>query len=418
MDGQPAGRFGDLQGPALRVVFGAMAAQMTVGATYALSPLTPAMIEELGWARGDMMLALSPGMWMTALASPVAGYLTARFGARPVVLFGTVWVSAVMLGMSNVQTLWQMFALSIGMGILVASVGDVAVGTVVSRWVARGRGLGLGIVYSGSNFGGFLFSTAAGFLLVTVGWRASFMWIGFACTALLFPVVYASVREPPDGYTPPSELGGATGGTLSTQVGMSLRDAARTREFWLLGVALFLFYTYFMGVNSHLTLYLTDLGLSRMDVALNYGVMVGIGVFAKLAIGLVADRFDAKVSLLVCFGFVIAAAALLIRLASAPEFALLFVAIHGLATMAQNVVYPTIIAWCFGTKHMAEIYGVMMLALLPGGILGPVALGYIHDALGSYDVAFRVLLGLTFVCLALLAAVRPFRVLDGPDAPY
>ena len=116
-------------------------------------------------------------------------------------------------------------------------------------------------------------------------------------------------------------------------------------------------------------------------------------------------------------GAIVVAIVLLIGLASAPELALVFVAVHGLATMAQNVVYPTVIAWCFGTKHMAEIYGVMMLALLPGGIVGPVALGYIHDALGSYEVAFRVLLGLTIVSLAMLAAVRPLRVRNGADAP-
>ncbi len=80
--------------------------------------------------------------------------------------------------------------------------------------------------------------------------------------------------------------------------------------------------------------------------------------------------------------------------------------------MAQNVVYPTIVAWCFGTKHMAEIYGVTMLALLPGGVIGPVALGYMHDALGSYDLAFQMLLGLTLVSFAMLAMVRPLTLTD------
>lgn len=412
MEGRPADRFGDLRGPAARVVFGAMAAQMTMGAIYARGPLTPSMVEELGWARGDLMLAASPQTWMTALASPVAGYLTARYGARPVVLFGTLWVTVVFFGLSHVQTLWQMFAVSIGVGILVASVGDVAVGTVVSRWVAKGRGLALGIVYSGSNSGGFIGSTAAGVLLVALGWREACLWIGLATTVLLFPLVYLTVREPPRGYTLPSSRDEADSGTPSTEVGIPLRSALRTREFWLLWIALFLFYVYFIGVNAHLTLYLTDLGMSRVDVALNYGLMVGIGVFAKIAIGLLSDRFDAKISLLVCFVFVITAAGLLLGLAGAPQLAVVFVSVHGLATMAQNVVYPTIIAWCFGTKHMAEIYGVTMLALLPGGVIGPVALGYMHDALGSYDLAFQILLASTLVSFAMLTMLRPLRMAD------
>jgi len=405
-------RFQDLRGPGLRVVLGAMAAQMAMGTVYARGPLTPAIVEEFGWARGDLMLASSPQTWMTALASPVAGYLTGRFGARPVVLFGVIWVAFVFVGFSQMQTLWQMFALSIGIGILVASVGDVAVGSVVSRWVDSGRGLALGIVYSGSNLAGFVASSLAGLLLVSVGWRGAFVWLGLGATTLLLPIVYAMVREPPSGFRPPSAgapdaFGGEQSSASAGVGGLALREALRTREFWLLWIALFLFYLYFIGVNSHLTLYLTDLGMSRVDVALNYAVMVGIGVLAKLGIGLIADSFHAKISLLVCFAFVVLASAMLLGISATPSLALAFVVIHGLATMAQNVVYPFVIAWCFGTKHMAEIYGVMMLALLPGGVIGPIALGYMHDALGSYDLGFQILLGFTVTSFTLLALVRP-----------
>ena len=411
-----ASRFGDLRGPAARVVFGAMAAQMTMGAIYARGPLTPAMVEELGWARGDLMLASSPQTWMTALASPVVGYLTARYGARPVVLFGTLWVSVVFLALSRVETIWQMFAVSVGIGVLVASVGDVAVGTIVARWVERGRGLALGIVYSGSNFGGFIGAAVAGALLVSVGWREAYVWIGLATTLLLMPIVALTVREPEGDPAPAGGASEEEAGAHGDAEGIPLRAALRTREFWLLWVALFLFYTYFIGANAHLTLYLTDLGLSAVDVALNYGLMVGIGVFAKIAIGLLADRFDAKVSLLVCFAFLIVAAGLLLGLEVAPRLAVVFVSVHGLATMAQNVVYPTIVAWCFGTRHMAEIYGVTMLALLPGGVIGPVALGYMHDALGNYQLAFQLLFGATVLSFALLVLLRPLasRALAAP----
>jgi len=401
-------RFGDLRGPQTRVVLGAMAAQMAMGAVYARGVLTPAIIEEFGWSRGDLMLASSPQTWMTALASPVAGWLTQRYGARPVVIFGVCWLSVLFFGFSRMQTLWQMFALSIGVGIMVASLGDVAVGTVVSRWVQARRGLALGIVYSGSNLGGFIASTAAGLLLLSGDWRMAYVAVGCGATALVLPVVLASVREPPVGYAPPSaSVPASVVDEAEAGSHLRLREAVRTRSFWLLWIPLFLFYFYFMGVNAHLTLYLTDLGLSRMDVALDYALMIGIGVVAKLGIGLVADRWHARVSLLVCFAGVVLAACLLLAVSATPSFALVFVAVHGIATMAQNVVYPYAIGWCFGTRYMAEIYGVMMLALLPGGILGPIVLGYAHDELGSYDMAFRLLLAATVLSFGLLTLVRP-----------
>ncbi len=399
--------FRDLRGPQLRVVLGAMAAQMGMGMVYARAPLTPAMVEELGFARGDLMLASSPATWVTALASPLAGFLTQRYGSRPVVIFGLCWLALLFTGFSHVQNLWQLFALSVGLGVLVGSLGDVSVGTVVSRWVQSGRGFALGIVYSGSNLGGFIAASVAGVLLVEVGWRTAYLVVGLGAAALLLPWVAFAIREPPPGYVPPSRSEEGEG--ASGENDLTLKESLRTREFWLLSVALLLFYTYFMGVNAHLTLYLTDLGMSPLDVSLNFALMVGVGVLAKIGVGLVADRWRARMSMLLCFVVVLAASLLLLVVGVAPQLAVTFVVIHGLATMAQNVVYPAVVAWCFGTRYMAEIYGVMMLALFPAGIGAPIALGYLHDILGSYDLGFRVLLVANLLALLLVWRVTTPR---------
>ncbi len=392
------------------VVFGAMSAQLVMGAVYARGPLAPAIIEDLGWGRGDMMLAGAPAVVMTALASPVAGIMTQRYGARPVVAFGAVLVSLLFWGFSQMQTLWHLFACSMGIGILVASVGDVAVGSVVARWISRGRGLALGIVYTGSNLGGFIAAIAAGFLLEAVGWRQAYLWIGMGFTIVILPTVLLTVREPPAGYVPPSQRFGADGEEIEPvdELGIDLRTALRTPAFWMLFAALFLFYLYFIAVNAHLTLYLTDIGLSPRAVAMGFAMTIGVGVLAKLGIGLVADRWPAKTALLICLTFVSSASVMLLLMRDRPILVPTFLVVHGIAVMAQNVVYPLAVAWCFGTRHMASIYGVMMLALLSGQV-GAISAGYMHDALGSYDLAFRLLSGGTFAALLLAALVRPAR---------
>ena len=398
----------DLRGPAARVTFACMAAQMAMGAVYLRGPLAPDMLAEFGWSRGDFMFAATPQTAVTALCSPVAGFLTQRYGARPVVTFGVLWLALLFWGFSEMRTLWHFFGLSIGVGVLVASVGDVAVGAVVSKWVARGRGIALGIVYSGSNLGGFLAATfGAGVLAERLGWRHAYLFYGLGLAAVLLPVVSTSVREPPAGYRPPSfSREGSTQAEDSPDFGIPLREALRTRSFWLLWFALFLFYVYFISVTAHLPLYLTDLGLSRPAVASHYGLMVGVGVAAKLGFGLVADRFPPKAAALGCFAVVAAAGFTLPALGAAPGLVLPFVLGHGIATMAQNVVYPLIVAHCFGTRYMAEIYGVIMLALFPGGVAGPVFAGYVHDWTDSYQEVFWLYALGTLAALGLLAAVR------------
>ena len=398
---------------AITVVFGAMAAQMTMGLTYAGAPLVRPLIDELGWSRGALMAASSPSTWMTALASPVAGYLTQRYGARPVVAVGTILAAIIGWGNSQMSQLWHVFALSILTGCMIASVGDVAVGAVVAKWVNAGRGVALGFVYAGSNFGGSLASAAATLLVVPLGWRHAYLVVGIAFTALLLPTVLATVREPPRGFTPASLASESAAASDGASDGIPLRAALRTPSFWLLGFSLFLFYVYFIGVNRHLPLYLTDLGYSTTEAGWVATALTATGIIAKLGIGLVADSWPARTALLANFAIVIGASLLLIGIRDDASLLTPFVLAHGIATMAQNVVYPVIVAWCFGTRYLAAIYGVLMLALLPG-TLGPAALGFMYDWLGNYDLAFRILAGLNLVTFAMLAALRPLSSLTRP----
>ena len=86
----------------------------------------------------------------------------------------------------------------------------------------------------------------------------------------------------------------------------------------------------------------------------------------------------------------------------------LFVVSYGFATAARDVVYPLIINRCFGERYMAEIYGVLMLAL-PAGSLGAIFAAQVFDRLGSYDVAFTTFATLNVAVVGLLFFVRDER---------
>ena len=60
----------------------------------------------------------------------------------------------------------------------------------------------------------------------------------------------------------------------------------------------------------------------------------------------------------------------------------------GVATASRDVLFPLLLAEVFGTRYFAQIYGFFMLAYFPGGGLGPIALGHLHDVTGSYAIGF------------------------------
>jgi MFS family permease len=152
-----------------------------------------------------------------------------------------------------------------------------------------------------------------------------------------------------------------------------------------------------------------DAGLSREDAAAHLANAVGLGIVSKLGFGWIADHMSAKGSMLLDYGLLTASALLLLLL---PDAYLVwaFVAAFGFSTAARDVVTPLILTHCFGVRHLAEIYGVLMLTLLPGGTLGPIFAGAVHDATGSYVGAFLGFAALNALAWLALTRLRDERV--------
>ena len=126
-----------------------------------LGVVLPHMIGEFGWTRAEFSGARLPQLMATSITSPLIGWLVFRFGARGVLSGAAVILGLAFSGLSRIQTLPQYYLLIVLLGLAVTGLGDITVGTAVSQWVKRGRGLALGLVYTGSNWGGWLLTRTA-----------------------------------------------------------------------------------------------------------------------------------------------------------------------------------------------------------------------------------------------------------------
>ncbi len=373
---------------------------MGLGTSYVFSTFLKPVVAEFGWDRTLFAAFGGPMLLSMALASPLVGSLTDRFGPRRVLSVSTLLLAAALASFGAMQSLWQFYATSLLLGVALTGLGDIPVGAVASRWFSGGRGLALGVIYTGSNLGGSIVPIAAAAVTTAHGWRAALFLLAPAALAVILPFASCVVRYPraAERVLPDAEPGGDA-------QGLDLRAALATRSFWILGFALFVFYFYYLGVLHHLFAYLSDRGLSDLDAAKLFAVAVAMGIPGKLVMGLVADRLPKRAALLVNFGLVALASLLLLR-ADLPLLLHAFLLIHGFAVAAENVMLPLIVADCFGVRHLAQIYGALMFALLPGGALGPIFAGAVFDRLGSYALAFAGFAVLNVVSLLALAFVR------------
>jgi nitrate/nitrite transporter NarK len=190
---------------------------------------------------------------------------------------------------------------------------------------------------------------------------------------------------------------------------LDVRGALRTRSFWIVAAGLLGFWLYLYAMLQHFPLALVDAGVPREVAAARWSNTVLMGMFSKIAFGWIADRVPGKAPLLLDYALLAVSALLLLGVSGAGAPAIWgFVLVFGFSYAARDVVTPLIIAHCFGSKNLAEIYGVLMLTILVGPLGGTFA-GWVHDETGSYQLAFQAFAVLNFATFALLFAVRDER---------
>ncbi len=385
------------------ILIGCVACQMGLGFSYVFSTFLKDIVDDFGWSRTAFSLGASPMVLAFALASPVIGALTDRYGARVVLTGATTLLGASLVSFGAMQTHGHYALTTFMFGFALTGLGDIPVGAVAARWFDRGRGLALGVIYTGSNIGGAIVPIVATAIAAQSSWRTALFVLALGGVLFLLPFSLFLVRNPRENEEIAAFDDEST--AAPAEQSLPLRAALRTRSFWILAFALFVFYFYYVGVIQHLIAFLRDRGSSDMAAAALFSFMVGMGIAGKLVMGALADRIPKKTALLVTFGLVTLASLMLLKL-DWPGLLIAFLVVHGFAVAAENVVLPLSVVESFGVAHMASIYGAMMVALLPGGALGPVFAAWIHDTLGSYDLAFGVFAALNVVGLAALTLVR------------
>ena len=117
-----------------------------------------------------------------------------------------------------------------------------------------------------------------------------------------------------------------------------------------------------------------------------------------------------------CAGFAVCYLALLLMAhAPTPTLLYLMIASQGVLGYSLTSVIGAIPAEIFEGRHYGTIFGTLMLAAITGGAAGPWVTGLLHDATGSYTLAFWIAIG----CCALsamaiwLAAPRAVRAVAG-----
>jgi len=366
------------------------------GARFAIGLTLRPMVEEFAWDRSQVGMAVAVFQAISATILYVAGTLADRMSLR-LLLGGGLVLSGVAIGlMSLVSAPWHavvLYGVFFAIGNGVASVSPV--GVMVTRAFPGRTGLANAAAFSGMTVGQLVMIAVLAAVLVTIGWRSVFVWLGVAYL-LLVPFVLAAI---------PGGTDAKFRAAMPAPSGMSVAMAARTRQFWLLLLVLAVcgFGDFF--VTTHVVAFAQDRGISAL-LAGNLLALMGLtGLLGVILAGYWSDRTGPLWPTALCFA-TRAGAFALVMFDQSPLSVAIFALVFGTTFLITAPLTVIFVRDSFGTRNLGALTGLITMVHHACGGIGAYIGASIFDATGGYQIAFVIMLATSAIALVLTLLLR------------
>lgn len=265
-----------------------------------------------------------------------------------------------------------------------------------------------GVVLTGIGIGTLVAAPVVSRLISAYDWRMSYIMVGGVVLGVVVLAAQLLRRDPArtrrrafDGGEQERQESVAETGSLS------LRQAGRTRQFWLTSGMFFCFGFCVYTVLTHIVLHATGLGISSTSAANILAAAGGLSIAGRIVLGSAADRFGNRRVFII--GFILMAATLFWLVPARELWALyLFAVVFGFAFGGCATSESPLVAGLFGLRSHGLILGVINLfGFTLGAAVGPLIGGYIFDSTSSYQLAFIVCGALSVAGLILTVLLSP-----------
>ena len=383
------------------VAAGALMTCVAFGAVFALAVFLQPMSDATGWSRAG----ISGAMTLVFLAMGVGGFvwgtLSDRFGARPVVLTASVLL---VLGLALASRAQSLLQFQLAHGLLVGFAGGgffppfIA---VVSNWFDRHRALAVSLTTAGVGVAPMTMSPFAGWLLTSQDWRAAQMTIAILAALVLVPASLL-VRQPPTagaGAASPAAGAGGAGG-------LSLGEALRSVPFVVLALTFFACCAMHSGPIFHTISYAVFCGVPALAAVSIYSLEGLAGLFGRVLLGALGDRYGAKRVLVAGLLLQALAAGAFVFARRLEDFYVVSF-FFGLAYGGVMPLYAVLARGYFGPAIMGGVIGAASLISSLGMAMGPLAGGWSFDVFGTYTWLYAGSFAMGLLAVAIALAFPP-----------
>jgi MFS family permease len=401
-----------------------LTALITAGTVGAPGVFIVPLQHEFGWTTAEISSALSIRFILFGLMAPFAAALMNRYGLRNVTLSALLTVASALVISLAMTKVWQLMLLwGVVIGIGTGMTALVLGATVAARWFAARRGLVVGILTASVATGQLVFLPLLARITERMGWRVALSLMCVMLGVAAFAVLMIMRDRPGDiGLRPFGDRGTeplaapppSHAPIMAAALG-ALRDAAKTRVFWILFATFFICGASTNGlVQVHLIPMCLDFGIPQVEAASLLAAMGIFGIFdffGTIVSGWLSDRYDNRYLLFWYYGLR-GLSLLFLPFTNFSFYGLsLFAMFYGLDWIATVPPTVRLTAQRFGPERANLVFGWIFAGHQLGAATAAFGAGLSRTMLASYLPAFFAAGALCIVAsLITLAISRPVKV--------
>ena len=329
-----------------------------------------------------------------ALAVPVGRRLD-HHGSRGLMTTGSMAGAGLLVALSQVRTVPQLYLVWAGIGAVGAMVFyEAAFATVIAWTPPPHRAGALLVVTVVAGFASSIFLPLTGHLVATWGWRSAALALAAILGAVTVPLHALVLRRAPqlEPAFSHGDAASAPGRGAAEQRRATVEAAARQGRYWLLGAALTAQAFALSAMTVHLIGFLVSAGHSAATAATTAGALGALSVTGRLAVTGLTRRLSLTRVVATVFAVQAVAAVSLPYVAGPLWGAVVGVMGFGIGFGVATIARPALLTHYFGTVGYASLSARLAVPVTLATAAAPLVTAQLQHVTGSY-VPVMVLVG-------------------------
>ncbi len=344
---------------------------------YTIGVFAPHLHAAFGWGMGQIFFGITITTFVMLVAGPLAGFLSARFGPRPVALASLVLFGLAFMCFALSNGSLQLYYLTWGaIALLGAGTLPITWTHGVNSWFEERKGLALGLALMGTGMFGIFSKPLTAWLIEDFGWRGAYVGLGLLPLLIAAPVAFVLFRNTDGDPQAPA----------STRVmeGMGFSETLRSWRLWLMAAAFVPISFALGGPIPNMENILKANGFPMADV-IRLTPFIGLSaLIGRLAGGWLLDRFWAPAVALVILCLPALSCWMLAHGDLTFVLALVSICLIGFAVGVEYDLMAFLVVRYFGMRSYTQTYSLLYVCFSIGAGFGPAVFGWSFDRSGSY----------------------------------